>query len=117
MDLRTSQKLNRKLFTLFSNGEFTSDFIGLIELGADRTAQAITDGLVRLFHDTGLDDWTKKLVAVCTDGAAVNVGIYNGVLPKLRRLAAVGDSLVHILCTAHTQENCAKSADRNVPYC
>ena len=114
MDLRTSQKLNRKLFTLFSNGEFTSDFIGLIELGADRTAQAITD---RPFQDTGLDDWTKKLVAVCTDGAAVNVGIYNGVLPQLRQLAAVGDSLVHILCTAHTLENCAKSVNRNVPYC
>ncbi|KAK6294290.1 hypothetical protein J4Q44_G00351200, partial [Coregonus suidteri] len=60
-------------YTLRSNGEFTSDFIGLIELGADRTAQAITDGLVRLFQDTGLDDWTTKLVAVCTDGAAVNV--------------------------------------------
>ena len=24
---------------------------------------------------------------------------------------------MHILCTAHTLENCAKSADRNVPYC
>lgn len=94
-----------------------TDFLGLIELGAHRTAQAITDGLVRLFQDTGLDDWTTKLVAVCTDRAAVNVGIYNGVVPKLRQLAAVGDSVVHILCTAHTLENCAKSADRNVPYC
>ena len=44
---------------------------------------------------------------MCTDGAAVNVGMYNGVVPKLRQLAVVGDSL----------ENCAKSADRNVPYC
>lgn len=105
------------IVSVSSNGEFNSDFIGLIELGADRTAQAITDRLVRLFQDTGLDDWTTKLVAVCTDGAAVNVGMYNGVVPKLRRLAAVGDSLVHILCTAHTLENCAKSADRNVPYC
>ncbi|CAM4610200.1 unnamed protein product [Leuciscus chuanchicus] len=104
------------IVSVSSNGEFTSDFIGLIELGADRTAQAITDGLVRLFQDIGLDDWTTKLVAVCTDGAAVNVGMYNGVVPKLRRLAVVGDSLVHILCTAHTLENCAKSADRNVTY-
>ncbi len=24
---------------------------------------------------------------------------------------------MHILCTAHTLENCAKSADRTVPYC
>lgn len=105
------------IVSVSNNGEFTSDFLGLIELGADRTAQAITDGLVRLFQDTGLDDWATKLVAVCTDGAAVNVGIYNGVVPKLRQLAAIGDSLVHVLCTAHTLENCAKSADRNVPYC
>ena len=39
-----------------------------------------------------LDHWTTKLVAVCTDGVAVNVGMYNGIVPKLRRLAAVGDS-------------------------
>ena len=44
------------IVSVSSNGEFTSDFIGLIELGADRTAQAIIDGLVRLFQDTGLDD-------------------------------------------------------------
>ncbi|KAG7240922.1 hypothetical protein INR49_026211, partial [Caranx melampygus] len=71
------------------NREFTSDFLGLTELGSDRTAQAVTDGLEKLFHDAGLDDWTTKLVAVCTDGAAVNVGTYNGVVPKLRQLVAV----------------------------
>ncbi|KAG7455573.1 hypothetical protein JOB18_022097 [Solea senegalensis] len=59
----------------------------------------------------------KRLGVNVGDGAAVNVGVYNGVVPKLRRLAAVGDTLVHILCTAHTLENCAKAADRNVPYC
>ncbi|TNN51963.1 hypothetical protein EYF80_037870 [Liparis tanakae] len=105
------------IVSVSNNGEFASDFLGLIELGADRTAQAITDGLVRHFQGTGLDDWTTKLVALCTDGAAVNVGMYNGVVPKLRQLATVGDSLVHILFTAYTLENCAKSADRNVPYC
>lgn len=105
------------IVSVSSNGEFSSDFLGFIELGADRTAQAITDGLVKLFRDSGLDDWRTKVVAVCTDGAAVNVGVYNGVVPKLRGLVAIGDSLVHVLCTAHTLENCAKSADRNVPYC
>lgn len=29
----------------------------------------------------------------------------------------MGDALVHVLCTAHTLENCAKSADQLVPYC
>ena len=120
MDLRISRKTEQEIVYIVcvsSNGEISSDFVGLIELGADRTAQAITDGLVRLFQDKGLDDWTTKLVAVCSDGATVNVGVYNGVVPKLRRLAAVGDSLVHVLRTAHTLENCAKSADCNVPYC
>lgn len=75
------------------------------------------DGLVQLFHACRLTDWKMKLVSVCTDGAAVNVGMYNGVIPKLRQMVNIGDSLVHILCTAHTLENCAKSADRAVPYC
>ena len=66
-------------------------------------------------HRLGCLYW--KLVAVCTDGAAVKVGVYNCILPKLWQLAAVGDSLVHILCTTHTLENCAKLTDRNVPYC
>ena len=52
------------------------------------------------------------MVAVCTD--RVNVGINNIIVPKLRQLAAVGDSPVHILCPGHTLENCAKSADHNV---
>ncbi|KAG9280288.1 hypothetical protein AMEX_G21 [Astyanax mexicanus] len=105
------------IVSVSTNGEFSSDFLGLVELGADRTAQAITDGLVKLFQDACLDDWRTKLVAVCTDGAAVNVGVYNGVVPKLKGLVVIGDNLVHILCTAHTLENCAKSADRKVPYC
>lgn len=75
------------------------------------------DGLVRLLEDTGLDDWTTTLVAACTNEAAINVGIFNGVVPKHRQLATVGDSLVHILCTAHTLENCLKSVDRKVPNC
>lgn len=104
------------IVSLSSSGESTSDFVGLIELGDDRTAHAITDGLVRLFQDTGLDDWTTKSIAVCTDRVAFNVGVYNSIVPKLWQLAVVGDSLVYILCTTHTLENCAKSADRNVPY-
>ena len=50
------------IVSVSSNGEFMSDFLGLIEQGADRTAQAITDGLVRLFHAqawmTGQRSWS-----------------------------------------------------------
>ncbi|CAM4554150.1 unnamed protein product [Leuciscus chuanchicus] len=102
---------------IIHNGHFSSDFLGLINLGANQTAQDIVDGLVQLFHACSLTEWKTKLVSVCTDGAAVNVGMYNGVVPKFRQMVDIGDSLVHILCTAHTLENCAKSADRAVPYC
>ena len=52
------------------------------------------------------------MFTVCTD--RLNVGMNNRIVPKLCQLAAVGDSPVHILCPAHTLENCAKSADHNV---
>ncbi|KAM3867758.1 piwi-like protein 1 [Diretmus argenteus] len=105
------------IVSVSSNGEFSSDFLGLIHLGVKRSAQDIVDGLVQLFQECGLaEEWQTKLVSVCTDGAAVNVGVYNGVIPKLRQKVVIGDSLVHILCTSHTLENSAKSADRMVPY-
>lgn len=57
------------------------------------------------------------VVSVCTDGAAVNIGMYNGVVPKLHQMVDIRDYLVHILCSAHTLRNCGKSSDRTVPYC
>lgn len=117
MDLWTSQKSSRKSFTLClcpAKESLTLTFLDWLNwvLTAPRR-----DGLVRLLEDTGLDDWTTTLVAACTNEAAINVGIFNGVVPKHRQLATVGDSLVHILCTAHTLENCLKSVDRKVPNC
>ncbi|GAA6105996.1 zinc finger protein 883-like [Tachysurus ichikawai] len=70
------------IVSVSSSGEFTIDFLGLIELGAKRTARDITEGLVKLFNDLGLDKWRAKLDAVCTNGAAVNVEVlYEAILP------------------------------------
>lgn len=80
-----------------NNREFTSDFLGLAELGAELTTQAITNEFVKHFHDAGLEDWMTNFVTLCTDRAAVNSGMYNSILPKL--------------------ENCPKSADCKAPYC
>lgn len=93
--------------SLTSNGELISDFLGLIELGADRTAHTIPD-----FEEADSDNWTDKLVAVCTNGASVYNGVYNGIVPQYKQLAAAGGTLVDFLCTAHTLENCAKSTDQ-----
>lgn len=51
---------------------------------------------MKLLRDGGLD-WTIELFAVCTDGTAANISLYNGIFPKL--------------------ENCRKSADHKVPVC
>ena len=75
--------------------------------------QAIADGPVKLYRRQRLRSLDDRVGAVCKDRAAVDVGMYNRVMPKLRQLAAVGDSPVHILCPAHTLENCDKSGDHN----
>lgn len=62
---------------LSNNAKFSSDFLGLTELFADWTVQAKTNGLLKLFHDAGWDDWTTLLAARSTDRAAVKVGMYN----------------------------------------
>lgn len=40
---------------------------------------------MKLLCEAGLDDWTTQLVAVCADGAALNIGIYTNILLKLRQ--------------------------------
>lgn len=76
---------------------------------SDRTAQAVTDGPARLFQNTGLDEWTVKLVSVSPDGAAVNVSLYDGAMPKRRPLSVVEDSLIMLILESETE-----SADPNV---
>lgn len=48
---------------------------------------------------------------------SVDVRVCNRVISKLHQMVAIGYSLVHTQCIAYTLENCAKSADRLVPYC
>ena len=59
------------------------------------------------FSRRRFDHRTTESVSVCTDGAAVNVGLYSGIVPKLRQPAAEGDSPPSL-------ESCAKTADHNV---
>ena len=84
---------------------------GVIVLGAKHPLQDTVDRLVKLFHDEQI----QSLVSDCTDWAAVNVGAYNGIMPGQRHVSVIGDSLVHILCSADALENSAKSANRTVP--
>lgn len=57
---------------------------------------SIMAGLVKPVYGTGLYDWMTDLVTVCTDGVAVSIGMWNGILPKLQQLFVLGNSLVHV---------------------
>lgn len=74
------------------NREFPSDFLGLNELGADQTLQAIMDGFTKLITDAGLD-WTTTC-SECTDGAAVCTTVQNQLIVALQQQ--------HLLSLMHT---------------
>lgn len=52
-----------------------------------------------------------------TDGAAVNIEGYNRAEPRLYYMVAIGDPVVHALCTAHIIESCCTLADHALLYC
>lgn len=55
-DITKAEQETVYIMSVTNKGEFTLDFLELIECGADQTAQPVIDGLVKLFHDGGLDD-------------------------------------------------------------
>lgn len=69
---RITQQENVYIVSVYNNREFTLDLVALVKFGADRTVH-------EPFHDASLDDWTTKLPTMCTDRAAVKVGLYNGI--------------------------------------
>ena len=65
-----------------------------------------------MFQLAGITDWQEKLVFLCADGAAVNMGRKNGVAAKLR--ANVGH-LVTVHCIAHRLELVVSKAIKGHP--
>lgn len=76
----------------------------------DGKADTIVDDVKQLLIEKNLDG--RKLVAVCTDGAAVMTGCRNGVVQKLRE--EYNSELVGVHCTAHRLALSASDAARSV---
>lgn len=54
-------------------------------LGIEDVKHAHADGaLSAVFEKAGLDNWKEKVVFLCADGAAVNLGKRSGVAAKLK---------------------------------
>lgn len=62
-------KVEQEIVSLSSDKEFTSDYLGLIHFCCE---------LSRTFT-----------ISVCTDRAAVRLGVYNGAIPKLNQVMAM----------------------------
>ena len=74
---------------------------------ADATAFGIKALLEATFIDCGLQDWRSKLVRICLDRAAVNLGVRRGLATLLRGEVPW---LVAIHCLNHQLELATKSA-------
>ena len=77
-----------------------TSFIG-IEDTKHATAEGILETVDAIFTRVGVLDWRNKVVALGTDGAAVNLGSKDGVAAKLRRDIS---HLVTVHCIAHRLE-------------
>ena len=59
------------------SGEVQCNFLSLGDI-KDATAAGLKDGMAESFNALGLEDFMGRLTAMCTDGAAVNVGVNKG---------------------------------------
>ena len=75
-------------------------------------ARNITTAIVQAAEMAGAKDWTKKLIALGSDGAPVMQGRRGGVISYLRK--EVGDWVVGIHCSAHRLELAVKKAIQGV---
>lgn len=67
---------------------------------------------ISVFRRAEINDWRDKLVFLCADGAAVNIGRKNGVAAKLKQEIGY---LLSIHCVAHRLELGVTSAIRENP--
>ncbi|XP_046554759.1 zinc finger protein 862-like [Haliotis rubra] len=77
-----------------------SHFLGNFDLG-EKGADAITQKLLAIFNDIGVD--VKQILCFASDGAGVMTGSINGVAAQLRRSSPF---LINIHCAAHRLALC-----------
>jgi len=77
---------------------------------ADATAPGIKTLLENTLADLGVEDWQWRLVSICVDGAAVNLGVRQGLAALLRQEMPW---LVAVHCLNHRLELAVKNAFAN----
>ena len=77
---------------------------------ADATAPGIKTLLENALADLGVEDWQRRLVTKCVDGAAVNLGVHQGLSALLRQELPW---LVAVHCLNHRLDLAVKNAFAN----
>ena len=110
MDGSTDSSVKEKelVYVLYvgTNGKAECQFMCIKDV-ADATAPGMKELLEAIFIDSGLHDWKSKLVSICLDGAAVNLGVRRGLATLLRGEVSW---LVAIHCLNHQLELATNAA-------
>ena len=87
MDGSTDSSIKEKelMYVLYaaSSTKMECQFICIKDV-ADATAPGIKALIEATFSEYGIDNWRSKLVSVCFDGAAVDLGVRHGLATLLR---------------------------------
>jgi hypothetical protein len=119
MDASTDMKNKHYLVVLFQCLEENTPviyFYKILETGVDETADGLTKTLmdqIRKEKPAFLDHFKRHLFGFAVDGAAVNLGVKNGIDKKLSD--EVGTKLYSIHCMPHRLELVFKSAREGIP--
>ena len=103
-----SVKGKEPIHMMFARQDGTIDcrFLRLKDV-ADATAEGIFATVQDVFAEMGIDDWKTKLIGLCVDGAAVNLGRRRGLVTLLRQEVPWIEG---IHCLNHRLELAAKDA-------
>lgn len=80
----------------------TNSFIGLCSIKQSNAA-GIADVITNCLDSSGLTNWKEKLICMTVDGAAVNVGKFNGLVNLIA-------APMHIHCFNHVLDLCLKDS-------
>ena len=89
-------------------------FYRLLAIGTDETAEGLLNVLKAAFEEDGITNIIKKnLISYVSDGAAVMMGVHEGLGKKLGRF--VDHKLVEVHCLAHRIHLAIRRAFKNIP--
>ena len=94
------------------DGRPKNELLGMMSV-KQANAEAILEGLNIFMNDLGIIDWKRRLIALGTDGASVNVGIHGCLGALLKREIP---HLLQVHCEAHKLELAVLDACKEIDY-